>query len=376
MRIAYYNPLVNEPWGCGIHGRGLVAGWRALGHDVLVLPAIAGADGEPTSKIGRFSRVPELLKVPARDARARLRVLKEGSVVLSAIQSFSPDVVVLRRHGYDYVADLLVRRLMTRTVAELNAIAFLEAAAHWGEWALPWERRREWDYIAGCDRVVCVTADVAEQVRQAGIVPKELIVASNGVDAVSFSPDAVRDASTGAWSDSFSAVVGYCGKGGGLHDLATMSRAMMTVAERLPDTGFLFVGPTAEEMENAGIDIADSRVRITGRVSHSQIPSHLVCSQVLWAAFNNIYGSPLKLYEYMAMGVPFALAMEGAAVHDAVSSGGGVVVPRHDDDALADAVVGLLDARADADALGRSGREWVMREASWSAVAERMIEGA
>jgi glycosyltransferase involved in cell wall biosynthesis len=372
VRIVYYNPLVNEPLGCGIHGRGLVAGWRELGHDVLVIPEIRSADGEPISRVGRFARYPELLKVPARDIRARLRRANRGHDVLKSIRAFQPDVLVIRRHAYDYVADMLVSEHPAVIVGEVNAVAHVEAREHWGEWTLPWERARERAFLASCDRICGVTADVIEQVRGVGVVPRDSVVAHNGVDIAVFSPAIEPDCATAAWAASYHHVVGYAGKGSGLHDLACMARAAKRISAGLESVGYLFVGPDAEEVDFGSLG---EHCLCTGMTPHSAVGRHLICADVLWSAFSNTYGSPLKMYEYLAMGRPFVFAMDGAAVADARETSGGIVVGRGDDPALAHAVISLLREPDQAASLGRGGRKWVEAHGSWHRSAETMVSG-
>jgi glycosyltransferase involved in cell wall biosynthesis len=375
MRIAYYNPLVNEPLGCGTHGRGLHDGWVRAGHEVLTIPEIAGRDGETASRVGRYARYPEFLKVPMRDVRGRLQAARGAAAVSARIAAFGADVLVTRRHAYDYLLDRVVSLSPIPVVAEVNAVAHLEAR-HWGELALPWEERHERDYLSHARRVVCVTEEVAEQVRRLGVRPEDLVVTRNGADTELFSPDATPDESVAAWAAGRSFVVGYCGKGAGLHDIATMCGSMDAVLASEPEAGFLFVGPTIEELRDGGLSSAAERaVLVTGRQPHSKLPSMLVSASVLWAAFKDIYGSPLKQYEYMAMGRPLAMAMGGTPAGDIEAAGCGVVVPRGDAAGLAAAVFDLAHDPARAEAMGSAGRSWAIDNASWSAIAQAMVAG-
>jgi glycosyltransferase involved in cell wall biosynthesis len=375
MRIAYYNPLINEPLGCGTHGRGLHDGWVRAGHEVLVIPEIAGRDGETVSRVGRYAGYPELVKVPMRDVRGRIQAARGTAAVAARIRRFGAEVLVTRRHAYDYLLDRLVSESPIPVVAEVNAIAHLEAR-HWGELALPWEERREREYIARARRVVCVTQEVAEQVRRLGVDPTGLVVTRNGADTDLFSPEVAPDPAVGAWAAGHSFVVGYCGKGAGLHDIATICAGVEAILAQAPRAGFLFVGPTIQELRQEGLrPESEAAVLACGPAPHSSIPSKLVCASVLWAAFKDIYGSPLKQYEYMAMGRPLAMAMGGTPAADVEAAGCGIVVSRGDAAGLAAAVLRLARDRDGADEMGRAGRRWVIGNASWTAIADAMVAG-
>ena len=65
-------------------------------------------------------------------------------------------------------------------------------------------------------------------------------------------------------------------------------------------------------------------MHVTGVVPHEKVPSFLAAADLLWAAYRNEYGSPLKAFEYMAMGKPGVAAGGGAG-----PSGAGGVAQRH-----------------------------------------------
>ncbi len=81
---------------------------------------------------------------------------------------------------------------------------------------------------------------------------------------------------------------------------------------------------------------------------------------------------PSKLYSILAGGRPLVASVDpGTEVARTVAdAGAGLAVPPDDPEAFTKAVVQLLDAPAEAEAMGRAGRRWVERWASPAAVAE------
>ena len=94
----------------------------------------------------------------------------------------------------------------------------------------------------------------------------------------------------GAWDDGLTGVAGgrsgplvaYCGSAGMVHDMDTLLRATERLAERVPDSLFLFVGPVeaqVEELLQRAPRLAD-RVHVTGVVPHEKVPSYLAAADL------------------------------------------------------------------------------------------------
>jgi glycosyltransferase involved in cell wall biosynthesis len=92
-----------------------------------------------------------------------------------------------------------------------------------------------------------------------------------------------------------------------------------------------------------------------------------------------VYAEPkgLSLLEAMANGVPIVQPRHGAFAEIVERTGGGVLVPPGDADALAEALLALLLDRDRAAALGRTGAEGVRNRysvAHMAAAAEKVYE--
>jgi glycosyltransferase involved in cell wall biosynthesis len=85
------------------------------------------------------------------------------------------------------------------------------------------------------------------------------------------------------------------------------------------------------------------------------------------------YFSPLKVYEYMAAGLPVVASRIGQ-IEEAIRDGvDGVLCPPGDPEAFAAALLRLADDPLLRARLGRAARESVVAERTWSAVAGLII---
>ncbi len=114
-------------------------------------------------------------------------------------------------------------------------------------------------------------------------------------------------------------------------------------------------------------------------VGFSQLPNRLAAADVLVNPRVEATGLPMKLLNYMAAGRPI-VSFAGSAVHleDGKTA---LTVENGDSDALADAILRLLDDEALADRLGgavkqqaREEFDWTIRAAKVESVYERVLE--
>lgn len=163
------------------------------------------------------------------------------------------------------------------------------------------------------------------------------------------------------------------------HGADVLVRAAARALEREPRAFFLFVGggPAREEAERLARELGVSeRALFTGAVAYDDMPSLLETARVGVAPYQpsrlgqmklGFYWSPLKVFEYMAMALP-VVTLDVPPLREIVRPGEeGLLVPEADVDALAAAVIELLQDPARAEAMGRAGRDRVVARFSWQA---------
>lgn len=182
-----------------------------------------------------------------------------------------------------------------------------------------------------------------------------------------------------------SQVIGYSGTFQEWHGLDELLGAAGGLLQRFPNLKFLMVGPyykeTQARAEKAGL--ADAFV-FTGPVSYGEVPSYLNACDVLVAPYNpnkissseqvrkHGLGSPLKVFEYMAVGKP-VVTTDVKPISDPIRDGKtGILVPVGDARALEEALVMLLRNREAAATMGAAARSSVASEYSWQRVAKQL----
>jgi glycosyltransferase involved in cell wall biosynthesis len=200
-------------------------------------------------------------------------------------------------------------------------------------------------------------------------------VVPNGVDTNRFSPG---DAGDFPGLDDRAEYITYIGS---FHPHALtplIVEAAARVIKTRPTAMLLMVG---DGHDRAACEAAADRLSITERVvftgiiPHHQIPRAIRASSVL---INIIMGADdtqsMKMLEYLAAGAP--VIANGATLHDVPLEANThyVKVESLTSDALADAVLSVLDDESLAQRLGIRGRQLILENFSWEKTAGRLIE--
>lgn len=208
---------------------------------------------------------------------------------------------------------------------------------------------------------------------------------TGAVDTEMFSPDPAAGAEVKRdYSLGSDPVVGYVGTFQEWHGIPELVEAAELVLRRRSDVKFLMVGPYYAETQRkvTEADLGRSFV-FTGPVAYEQVPRFMNASDVLVAPYNpgkiasteqvrkHGLGSPLKVYEYMAVGKP-AITTDVKPISDPVQDGvTGVLVKPGDSVALGEAILRLLENKDEADRIGAAARASVVANYSWAFIAKQ-----
>jgi len=165
--------------------------------------------------------------------------------------------------------------------------------------------------LAYADLIVVVSGALRDELLARGIPAERILVNPNGVDPDRYAP--ARDGAPVRCRSGLEAklVIGFIGTFGPWHGAEVLARAIRPVVERLPQAHFLFVGDgirMAAVREVVAREGVASYVTFTGLVPQDEAPAYLAACDILASPHvpnadgSRFFGSPTKLFEYMAMG--------------------------------------------------------------------------
>ena len=381
MRIAYVTADPGVPVfgrkGCTVHVQALVRALRQLGHTVEVFTTRLGG---PVP--AEFADLQVHLLPVARatgDRPPAVAALGINHHLRCALEARGPFDLVYERYSlWSYAGMDWAARAGVPSLLEVNAPLIAEAAAHRGALDAATAERVARAAFGRAGALVAVSAGVAEYLAGFAGAAERTVVVPNAVEPTRF-PLGLAP----AWAPPpGSFTIGFLGTLKPWHGVPVLLRALAELARFHEDCHVLLVGDGPErerlEAQAAELGLAD-RVHFAGAVAPEDVPAWLAAMDVAVAPYEDLTGfyfSPLKVYEYMAAGLPVVASAVGELRTLVRHECTGFTVAAGDVLALASA---LAQLRLDHDLrrrLGANGRAVVLREHTWSQAATRVLAAA
>jgi glycosyltransferase involved in cell wall biosynthesis len=368
MKILYaaIDQTVPGTTGGSVHVTAVAEGLAALGHEVhaLVTPGDGPFPSRPAANPVRW-----IPMSPPFGAK-QLRWMRTGDV-RGIVKALGPAVVMERY--YNFGGEGVMAAAGAKTVLEVNApvIDHEGSAKARIDRVLLVEPMRRWR------ERICARADLIVT-PSAAILPRDtpsrkILRLEWGADTDRFLPDAPG---TAPFERPATTVAIFAGAFRSWHGAVNLVRAVRELHTRgRADVGAVLVGDGPElpavQDEAAGL----ANVVFTGAVPHAKMPSCLAAADIGVAPFDisahrplslGFYWSPLKIFEYMAAGLP-VVAPAVDRIPSLVADGReGLLYDPASPGALARALETLGDPSLRRP-LGRAARERAVREYSWKA---------
>jgi glycosyltransferase involved in cell wall biosynthesis len=224
-----------------------------------------------------------------------------------------------QRHGrYVVSGALLSRRLRRPLVLEYNG-SEVWFSKHWDPARfLPWLRICEEISLAAAALITVVSDALRQELIERGIPEEKILVNPNGVDPDIFHPNCGgNDIRQLLGFQPGQVTVGFIGSFSYWHGIGVLQEAIRLLLREqesdatFPKLRFILIGdgPLSPEIREA-LDPYRKRgwVVFTGQLSHEQAPRYLAAADILVSPHvpmpdgKPFFGSPTKLFEYMAMG--------------------------------------------------------------------------
>jgi len=303
--------------------------------------------------------------------------LRFKNAVKHCIEQERPDGVYERYALGHYGMQRLCRSKKIPHILEVNALLANESRKEHGPALISLgSREKELKFLRSAD---CVFV-VSEQLK-ADIAPEKasIIVNPNGVDTVLFDPDRVPDDIRKIHGIVQPYVVGWVGS----FSLGRGIDAFLDIAEKLmliqTDICFLIVGngPLKQWVENQiqARGLQESVV-LPGAVPRQKVPLYIAAMDIALAPYPEsgaAYFSPLKVFEYMAMGKAIA-ATDMGQCSTLLKEGAGLLLPDGEPCLWAEKIKQLLHSSQECLAMGEKARQRVLSDYTWEKNALRILQ--
>ncbi len=228
------------------------------------------------------------------------------------------------------------------------------------------------------DVIVVVSQVLKDQLVEEGVTPEKILVNPNGVDVDAFAKDFSREEKEGLRKElhipAEHIVFGFLGTFGQWHGIPVLKELIPLVCKRWENVSFLLIGDglLKQMIEDMVVEEGlQERVILTGSVSHEKVPLMLCsCNALLSPHVPNrdgskFIGSPTKLFEYMATGVPViasSLEQIGDILEDKKTA---LLVKPGDVDDLFEAVKQVMKNPGEVSSIGVRAQRLAIEKYSW-----------
>ncbi|MBI3651960.1 MAG: glycosyltransferase family 4 protein [Acidobacteria bacterium] len=212
----------------------------------------------------------------------------------------------------------------------------------------------------------------------AGVAANKIIVNPNGVDTEKFHKGCGGAAIRQQLGIEEKIVVGFLGTFGPWHGAPVLAEAALKVQS---NCHFLFLGDGDERaISEAKFISAKERATFTGRIAYDKVAAYLDACDILVAPHvaasdgSEFFGSPTKLFEYLAMARPVVASRLGQMTEVIADKENGLLVESGDADSLAQAIDRLANDEVLRHCLGAAARKTVVENYTWQHNAARVFD--
>ncbi len=296
-----------------------------------------------------------------------------------AYKDFSPDILYERYNLYYHAGHWLKKKTNIPYILEVNAPLREERSKHGGLSLNKMAQRSEQSLWRAADIVLPVTGVLAEKVAAAGVDEKKIHVIQNGVDTdflEEHDPLEMRARLKLAQRLEGQLVLGFTGF---VRDWHGVDRVLNYMAKNRAEKLHLLLvgdGPARAELEaQARFLELEDHFTVTGIVQRDQVSAYVSLFDIALQPAVVDYASPLKLFEYMAMGRAI-IAPDAPNIKEVLDNGTNAsLFDNGDETALHQGLKRLVQDKNLRDRLGREARQTLERDNyTWSGNAKRVHE--
>jgi glycosyltransferase involved in cell wall biosynthesis len=384
LRVVYLRATPGpgtQAGGAASHIKGVVEGLESLGVNVRVISndQIAGLNVSD-------DRLMVIPPQPGGGSRALFDIHNNLVFTRGAVPwvvRADPDFIYQRYARFSWAGVVAARQTNRPLFLEYNG-SEVWVGRHWDRvGSLDLLERYERLNLDAAARIFVVSEVERRNLELRGVPSEKIIVNPNGVDVERFRPgvggvDARRE--LGFRDDEV--VAGFVGTFGPWHGVEKLAATIKAIPPVSP-VRFLLVGSGslhAEVAKQLEAETAAGRVIFTGAVRHDRVPQLLDACDILVAPHvpladgSEFFGSPTKVFEYMAMEKGIVASRLGQIGEVLVDGETALLVEPGNVQELTRAIVRLVESKELRERLGARAREVAEREHTWTHNAQRVLE--
>jgi glycosyltransferase involved in cell wall biosynthesis len=368
--------------GMPTHVSGFASGAKALGHRLRFLVSADEAQGKdaiafaPSTRLAVTKALLEIWNNIVFSARA----VYSETELLNGV-----DFIYQRYSRFNCTAVLLSMISGLPLVLEFNG-SEVWLARNWDPVGLVWLLKRiELLNLRAADLIFVVSEVQRRELIDSGVSGSKIVVNFNGVDTDEFRPNCGGDEIRRTLVSSERIIVGFTGTFGPWHGAPVLAEAAALINENngAHRYHFLFIGNGEQRARTESIIKSGSvSATFTGAVEHASVPAYLDACDILASPHvpstdgSDFFGSPTKLFEYLAMEKGIVASRLGQVGEVIVDQQNGLLVEPGNPNELASAIKRLATDESLRRRLGAAARADAISRYTWRHNAARVFDAA
>lgn len=392
MKIVYHHRTRGHG-AEGVHIMGIVNAFRALNHQVTLL-SLPGSDPEEKDQAPVKTDKPENQNssAPSNLLHKMLELTKYVPEFVFELIELAYNLVAYIRVGkklretkadflyeryslFMFAGVLKARRMGKPVVLEVNDAAIVERVRPlFFKWIA---RKIEAWVFKKCDGIVFISTNFKNTVERAHGKIAPSVICPNAADIEQFTLKGVdRVAAKKALGLENKVVCGYVGAFVYWHGIDWFVKEIAPKLAAEPHLTLLLVGDGVvydEIMSTVTENNLQDQVKMPGRVPHGEVKDYIAAMDYGILPDSNAYGSPMKLFEMMAMGVAL-VSPSFEPIAEVVEDGvNGWLFPPNDKQAAVEKVLQLSKDQGNIETVGKQAESYIIQERQWTHNAELIL---
>ena len=393
FKILYYSPHptlnMAKPTGSGRHMREIIKAFSELGHEVN--PVIMGGtewhfeqsetDSDSFFKNKLKGTVPDIFWESVKDVKLLYQDKYSARALLEkAILEDPPDLIYERnnylqdsgvslalKHGIRHYLEVNAPYVEERVMLQGNSF-FLDRAHRVESWKL-----------SLTDKIVVVSSALKEYfISRYGIEDEKILITPNAINKedIIITPEA-KEEIVEKYGLRSSRIIGFVGSIFEYHGVDLLMECFAALKDQYPNWKLFIVGGglILNELRKMAVDIGcGDSIIFTGKVPYEQVYNYIDLMDITVLANSNWYGSPVKIFEYGAIGKPI-LAPNYVPIKDVMidNEDGLLVNPKNKSEIIHD-LKRLINEEGLRERVGKSFQTKILKKHTWLEMAKSILD--
>ncbi|MCP4650110.1 MAG: glycosyltransferase family 4 protein [PVC group bacterium] len=366
----------------GVHIREVIKAFMKMGHSVdLIGPAEINIDGNGgQQRDGIISQFFKYLSKCIPEICFELLEIAYNFLTTKRLNKLA------KRNKYDFIYERyaifswagvkFAKKNNTPIILELSYTSFTPILRKRSKLLRGLANKIDVRMFKDADALIVVSTYLKKHLVELGISDKKIIFLTNAADPVVFSPEVPGNTVRNEYGLQGKKIVGFVGGLNHVRGLDFLLDIVPQILVKEPDCRFLLIGDGQLrghlETRIASMDLT-GKVLFAGNIPHEKLPNYIASFDIAILPHTNNYGSPMKIFEYMAMAKP-VIGPKLGPVEDAIAhENNGLLFEPMNKKEIMDSLILLLKDDKMRTCMGKNAREKVINKYTWTKHAASMI---